>query len=63
MDMNHTPKQMAEVVRGAADAIGVKLTVAQAASLVTAYLEASPMPPVPLSVLDKLVAGIIKALR
>lgn len=67
MEMNHTPRQMAESLVGAVNAIRPptepKLTLAEAGAMVTAYLEASPLPPAPVTTTGKLVAGIVKALR
>lgn len=67
MEMNHTPKQMAEALVGAVNAIRPptepRLRLPEALTLITDHLEASPAPPAPLTADAKLVAGIVKALR
>lgn len=67
MNMNHTPKQMATAYKAAMNtlkaATDTKLTDGEALAAVTAYLEASPHPPVPVTVAEQLLAGIVKALR
>lgn len=67
MAMNHTPAQMAKAFKASVNSLlsatDTKLTDGEALAAVTAYLEASPAPPEPSTVSEKLLAGVVKALR
>lgn len=62
-DLQHKPEHMAKVVAAALSAHGVKTSQAEALALVSTYLAAAPYPPEPVSVAEKLVAGVVRALR
>ena len=63
----HTPEQVARAFKAAANtlktATDTKLTDSEALAIVTGYIEASPSPPLPVTFEEKLLAGIVKALR
>lgn len=66
MDMNHKPEQMAAAYRAALNAIlpaADRITIEVAQAKVTAYLEASPAPPRGEYAAEKLLDGIVRALR
>lgn len=62
-DPQHTPEHMGRVLAAALNAYGARVSELEALALVQGYLNAAPHPPKAISVKEKLVAGVVAALR